>query len=272
MRDAVEIQCKDLPHGSNANVVVKCDYCGVVYNIAWHKYVNNHKNGSLKDACFNCKWIKGRETMLTRYGTNKILEIPGVAEKQASTNKQRYGCANPFANEDIKQKIMDTNIKKYGVAYYTQTEEYLKKKRATSLQKYGVEEWMRLDSYRTMFRGEKSPRWKPDKTNRDRYTVEYRDWRTAVFQRDRFTCQICNCVGGYLEAHHLYSWNQNKSHRYDVDNGITLCRCCHLNFHKQYGFGNNTPEQFSEYRAMTKRYAELQGTQPVDLRDKKPVG
>ena len=72
--------------------------------------------------------------MLTRYGTNKILEIPGVAEKQASTNKQRYGCANPFANEDIKQKIMDTNIKKYGVAYYTQTEEYLKKKRATSLQ------------------------------------------------------------------------------------------------------------------------------------------
>lgn len=48
-----------------------------------------------------------------------------------------------------------------------------------------------------------------------KHTQEYKDWRTAVFTRDGYTCQSCGTKGGSLEAHHLKS------------NGQTLCKVCH---------------------------------------------
>ena len=38
-------------------------------------------------------------------------------------------------------------------------------------------------------------------------TVEYRLWRDAVFQRDNYTCQMCDQYGGYLEVDHIKSLN-----------------------------------------------------------------
>lgn len=48
-------------------------------------------------------------------------------------------------------------------------------------------------------------------------------------------------------SHHLdgFSWAFDK--RFDVDNGIFLCKECHLEFHNLYGRGKNTKEQFFEY-------------------------
>ena len=34
---------------------------------------------------------------------------------------------------------------------------------------------------------------------------------------------------------------------YDPDNIVTLCKKCHTDFHKEYGFGNNTLEQYNEF-------------------------
>lgn len=52
---------------------------------------------------------------------------------------------------------------------------------------------------------------------------------------------------GELVVHHLdgYAWCKEK--RTNVYNGITLCENCHLNFHSQYGYGNNTREQFEKW-------------------------
>lgn len=77
-------------------------------------------------------------------------------------------------------------------------------------------------------------------------------WRTGVFLKDNYTCQVCKARNGlgknvYLEAHHLDGWNWCINKRYDLDNGITLCFGCHRYFHKIYGGGNNTKEQFEEY-------------------------
>ena len=41
-------------------------------------------------------------------------------------------------------------------------------------------------------------------------------------------------------AHHLYSHHKNEDLRYDVSNGVTLCKECHLDFHRKYGLKNNT--------------------------------
>lgn len=74
-------------------------------------------------------------------------------------------------------------------------------------------------------------------------------YRAEVFKRDNYTCQIChNNKGGNLEAHHLNSWNSNIDERYEANNMITLCKDCHKAFHMEYGFGNNTREQFNEFK------------------------
>jgi hypothetical protein len=67
---------------------------------------------------------------------------------------------------------------------------------------------------------------------RNRSTPEYKTWRTKVYLRDNYTCCSCGAVGGKLNAHHIIRWADNKSNRYDVDNGVTLCVKCHKLAHK----------------------------------------
>ena len=68
---------------------------------------------------------------------------------------------------------------------------------------------------------------------RARNCEQYKEWRTSVFTRDRFTCQICGKVGGKLNAHHIKHFATHIDLRYRVDNGITLCEKCHKEVHKR---------------------------------------
>ena len=56
-------------------------------------------------------------------------------------------------------------------------------------------------------------------------------WRKAVYERDNYTCKACSKVGGHLVAHHIVPYSTNKKLRFNVDNGITLCKTCHKEFH-----------------------------------------
>lgn len=71
-----------------------------------------------------------------------------------------------------------------------------------------------------------------------RATKSYKDWRRNVFERDEYTCNKCLKIGGNLEAHHIKSFKDHKDLRYDVDNGITLCKKCHKEIHKKKGIKN----------------------------------
>lgn len=69
-----------------------------------------------------------------------------------------------------------------------------------------------------------------------RTSEKYANWRTAVFNRDEYTCQKCDTEArGRLNAHHILPFAQHPSYRFNVDNGITLCEDCHQSFHQQYG-------------------------------------
>lgn len=113
---------------------------------------------------------------------------------------------------------------------------------------------LRIEAMRKM-RGKNSPHYKKELTDEERMLgrhilgkIPIRNWRNSVYEKDNYTCKICNQTGKELNAHHLDGWNWCKEKRFDVDNGTTLCRACHYGFHSIYGRGDNTKEQFEEFK------------------------
>ena len=80
--------------------------------------------------------------------------------------------------------------------------------------------------------------------------LSYVRWSSEVKRRDFYTCILCGRKGVALNSHHLNGWAGFPTERYDVSNGVTLCTFHHEDFHKHFGKGNNTAEQFEEYRAI----------------------
>lgn len=59
--------------------------------------------------------------------------------------------------------------------------------------------------------------------------VNYKNWKTAVFKRDRYQCQWPGCTcKKKLQAHHIRRWADCILTRYQVSNGITLCKSHHF--------------------------------------------
>jgi 5-methylcytosine-specific restriction endonuclease McrA len=127
------------------------------------------------------------------------------------------------------------------------------------LRQGGVPNAVKLTSERT--RGENNVNWKNGKrgpaasnwrgghypkAKSIRNSEAYREWRTAIFQRDDFTCQLCSDRGGRLHVDHYpvpfsHIFNEfvelnidAKDHPpfWDTDNGRTLCESCH----RKYGW------------------------------------
>ena len=71
-----------------------------------------------------------------------------------------------------------------------------------------------------------------------RNSLKYKIWRLKVFERDNFMCQGCGKRSKkgeqvYLVVHHIKSFAKYPKLRFDVDNGITLCKDCHSLIHKR---------------------------------------
>lgn len=77
-------------------------------------------------------------------------------------------------------------------------------------------------------RREKNPNWRGgERPRRVRDCVEYKKWRSSVFERDKYFCRFCGQWGRDLEAHHIKQFIHHPDLRYTVSNGITLCARCH---------------------------------------------
>ena len=183
------------------------------------------------------------------YGVESPMQITGSVEEAKLSYIKKYGVDNPSKSPEIKEKIKNTCIEKYGFNCSSKNEKVIKKTKETCIKKYGVECYLNLDYSGDKIRGENSPRWKSDKEycRQERATFEYINWRKLVFEKNHFTCVKCGKTNCYLNAHHIKNWKDNEDSRYDVDNGITLCRECHIEFHKIYGKKNNNIQQLNEF-------------------------
>ena len=106
--------------------------------------------------------------------------------------------------------------------------------------------------------GENSPNWNQNLTDEHRMNKRriqgYDEWRSAVYEKDNYTCKCCgDDRGGNLVAHHVESYNSNEELRTEVSNGITMCEQCHKNFHHQFGYGDNTRSQLIKFRKKEKQ-------------------
>jgi 5-methylcytosine-specific restriction endonuclease McrA len=113
--------------------------------------------------------------------------------------------------------------------------------------------------------GEGSPLWIEDRTklsdrrHTERNSLNYIQWRTSVFERDKYTCQKCGKVGGYLHVHHVKEWEYYPELRYEVSNGMTLCRRpCHKEIHDARRTNRKvSDEQVGEIKEMRESGATL---------------
>lgn len=68
-----------------------------------------------------------------------------------------------------------------------------------------------------------------------------------MYKRDLYICQKCFQKGKYLNGHHIESWKNNEDLRLAESNGITFCEDCHKDFHKKYGYGDNSKQQLDKF-------------------------
>lgn len=82
-----------------------------------------------------------------------------------------------------------------------------------------------------------------------RNTKAFTQWSNDVKANYDYVCDCC----GYdrkiaLKAHHLDGYEKNKDLALELDNGVALCGNCHEEFHKEYGYGSNTKEQYITFK------------------------
>lgn len=88
--------------------------------------------------------------------------------------------------------------------------------------------------------GKDNGRWVLDRENlktsdnsRARTSPKYDRWRDQVLARDYYICNDCFTQGLEVEAHHLFSFSEWEELRFDIDNGVTLCKEYHDKYKKK---------------------------------------
>lgn len=237
----------DLTKGSHKKIWAVCDICN---KGRWIKF-NSYKN-----LCHKCKMNteetkkkiskKGKGRIVSEETRKKLSKYKtGFKHTEESKEKIRIANIGKKRSEETKRKISKGNKGK------KHSEEAKKKislgNKGKKHSKEHNEKISKIQKGKRM--GKDNPRYNPNLTDEDRGNKRlipgYYEWRSAVYKRDNYICQVCNNKG-YLNAHHIESYSSNKELRITLSNGITLCQKCHDDLHHQYGY-NVTKKQLIKF-------------------------
>ena len=173
---------------------------------------------------------------------------------------------NTNANNSIRSmlKFYDIEIRHGSEAIKTQWENNDKRRKETANlakntilteeSRNKIKEKMKTEEYRKKQSlskiGEKNPSYNPnlDRINNNSRSIAGNTiWRRNILEKYNYKCDKCNSKDN-IQTHHLYNWSSHPEKRFDIDNGVCLCKKCHDEFHKKYGQKNNNPEQYKEYK------------------------
>lgn len=159
---------------------------------------------------------------------NISASLKGICHKQTEKTKKKISESKlgvkrqPF-NEIWKRKI--------GIANTGKTHSDAEKKSISERQK-----------------GSDNPNWKGGVTEESalaRQSKEYFEWRNSVYKRDYWHCTKCGikCTSFkqakdkkiVIAAHHIIDFvgDGNTASDYDITNGITACKSCHMKLHNK---------------------------------------
>lgn len=95
------------------------------------------------------------------------------------------------------------------------------------------------ECWRIHNRGKNHPNYNPflDRVNK-KDLPEYKLWSFKIKEISGFKCVKC-ASKKELNSHHIESWANNKKLRFDLSNGICLCKKCHIKLHSIYGYKTN---------------------------------
>ena len=132
----------------------------------------------------------------------------------------------------FKGRISPTKgMKLWGEKYKKQLSKKMKRNQFAKGNKLTEEHKRKISEFIGKTRNqENNPNWKGGKGRESKILYGsrmYKQWRRQVFQRDNYFCQFCGIKGTYLEAHHIKSWADYPELRFDLNNGMTLCKECH---------------------------------------------
>ena len=173
-------------------------------------------NRYVPTTCQDCKQIKLRRSdALKKWG--------GTCRSCA---RRRWVAANPDLSKQSAIRRRAT------IASWSpqRKAELSEKARQQVLRQGGVPNARKFTS--AMVRGSANGNWKgplakSPPRQRAMKTLEYVAWRTSVFVRDEYTCQMCKKRGGQLQADHILPYSTHPDLRYEISNGRTLCKPCH---------------------------------------------
>ena len=198
----------------------------------------NIKKGTGSGRCRKCNININTDGIKKGSAWNKGLNVSGMSghkqsDKQKLMMHKRNPNDSPSKRPEVREKMRLAKLGKIG-KNLGKTWKVSKEK----LKNFGK------------IKGDKHWNWQGGKTkyykHNDTQTRVYSKWREDVFKRDNYTCYGCGEKGIYLQPHHINGWTKHPEQRYDVCNGLTLCKKCHIDYHKSH---------WNDYRLGVKRCA-----------------
>jgi hypothetical protein len=277
--DEFEVKINDLTKGSIVKIELQCDYCNKKFTRTYGSYINlKEKSINDKDSCQKCAHNKAKEFYLLTYGVEHNTKLDDYKEsrkknieeiKDALEKRNFTLISSEYVYCTEKLEFICNEHKEEGSQFLSWTQF----NRGFGCKFCGYE---RISEHH---KGENNPNWKGGTTPlhfilRDRI----KEWKKNSLEKYNYSCALSGLKEN-LEIHHLYGFNlileelqyvinidlskelikYSDEEKEIINNefdklhikyglGVPLNKDIHKLFHDTYGRGDNTPDQFEEFK------------------------